>query len=294
MFGYVKPVPDELLVREYEFYKCTYCGICRSLKRHTGFFSNINLSYDSVFLALVRMVYIPDCEFCRKKCRCIAHPLKKKPMLSDNSATEYTARAFSLLTYHKLRDDIADEKFIKRLLVRLMLPIFSRARKKAKMPELDAIMAKKLSEIRELEAARCESVDEPAMLFGELLGEVFSHGMDGECKDTLYECGYHLGKFIYAADAAEDYEKDAESGAYNPYVIAYGGAPLTRENRSNIRAALLTFCQGIESAVNKMPFGNRSTLEEIIKNVIYLGLVKRIAFLENVSSEKTEEKETRK
>ena len=287
MFGYVKPVPDELLVREYEFYKCTYCGICRSLKRHTGFFSNVNLSYDSVFLALVRMVYIPDCELCAKKCRCIAHPLKKKPMLCDNSATEYTARAFSLLTYHKLRDDIADEKIIKRILVRLMLPIFSRARKKAKMPELDAIISKKLGDIRELELARCESVDEPAMLFGELLGEVFSHGFDGEGKDALYECGYHLGKFIYAADAAEDYEKDAESGAYNPYVIAYGGAPLTQENRSNIRAALLIYCQGIEAAVNKMPFGNRSTLEEIIKNVIYLGLTKRIAFLEKDSSKKT-------
>ena len=30
MFGYVKPVAKELLVKEYEFYKATYCGICRS------------------------------------------------------------------------------------------------------------------------------------------------------------------------------------------------------------------------------------------------------------------------
>ena len=291
MFGYVKPVADELLVREYEFYKCTYCGICRSLKRHTGFFSNVNLSYDSVFLALVRMVYIPDCEFCAKKCRCIAHPLKKKPMLCDNSATEYTARAFSLLTYHKLRDDIADEKLLKRLLVRLMLPIFGHARKKAKLPELDAVMAKKLSEIRELEEARCASVDEPAALFGELLGEVFANGISGEGRDALYECGYHLGKFIYAADAAEDYEKDRRSGAYNPYVIAYGGKELTPENRETIRCALLIFCRGIEAAVNKMPFGNRSTLREIIKNVIYLGLTKRIAFLEKDGKENTEKEE---
>ena len=275
MFGYVKPVADELLVREYEFYKCTYCGICRSLKRHTGFLSNINLSYDSVFLSLVRMVYIPDCEFCAKKCRCIAHPLKKKPMLCDNSATEYTARAFSLLTYHKLRDDIADEKFIKRLLVRLLLPIFGRARKKAKMPELDALMAKKLSEIRELELARCASVDEPASLFGELLGEVFANGIDGDGRAALYECGYHLGKFIYAADAADDYPSDIKSGSYNPLIEIYG-EELDGSQKKSIETALLCELSRLEAAVNLVDFSSCPELREIVYNIIYLGMPEKM------------------
>ena len=60
LFGYVKPVARELKVKEYEFYKATYCGICRAMKKHTGTLSNIMLSYDSVFLALVRMAYIED------------------------------------------------------------------------------------------------------------------------------------------------------------------------------------------------------------------------------------------
>ena len=38
MFGYVKPVVGELLVKEHEFYKATYCGICRAMKKHTGLF----------------------------------------------------------------------------------------------------------------------------------------------------------------------------------------------------------------------------------------------------------------
>ena len=59
MFGYVKPVVGEMLVREHEFYKATYCGICRAMKKHTGALSNVTLSYDSVFLALMRMLYIP-------------------------------------------------------------------------------------------------------------------------------------------------------------------------------------------------------------------------------------------
>ena len=55
MFGYVKPVVTELLVKEYEFYKATYCGICRSMKKNTGALSNVTLSYDSVFLPSVRL-----------------------------------------------------------------------------------------------------------------------------------------------------------------------------------------------------------------------------------------------
>ena len=31
MFGYVKPLSDELLVKEHNFYRATYCGICRAM-----------------------------------------------------------------------------------------------------------------------------------------------------------------------------------------------------------------------------------------------------------------------
>ena len=62
MFGYVKPVVKELLVKEHEFYKATYCGICRSMKQHTGGLSIATITYDSVFLVLARMAYIPDSE----------------------------------------------------------------------------------------------------------------------------------------------------------------------------------------------------------------------------------------
>ena len=56
MFGYVKPDKAELLVKEYEFYRATYCGVCRAMKKYTGVLSNVGLSYDSVALALVRML----------------------------------------------------------------------------------------------------------------------------------------------------------------------------------------------------------------------------------------------
>ena len=280
MFGYVKPVLGEMLVKEHEFYKATYCGICRAMKKHTGALSNVTLSYDSVFLALIRMLYIPDSDFAAEQKRCIAHPMKKRPMLKENSAIEYTARAFAVLTYYKIKDDLQDERGIKRLGVNAVRPIASVANNKAELCELEKIVCDRLDKITKLEKEKCESVDAPASLFGELLGEIFAFDLPETERLVPYEVGYHLGKFIYAADAAEDYEKDVASRSYNPYVLLYGGKALTKENKENIKCGLLLECKKIEAAVNLLPFGSRATIENIINNVIYLGLVKRIEFLD--------------
>ena len=280
MFGYVKPVNGELLVKEYEFYKATYCGICRSMKKHTGVLSNITLSYDSVFLALVRMLYLDDEHFSCSSRRCIAHPTAKRPMLDENPALEYTARAFALLTYYKINDDLADERGMRRLASIAVRPISSHSRKRAALSTLERIVADSLATIRGLEDAGCESVDKPASVFGELLGELFAYGLPDNNRLVPYTLGYHLGRFIFAADAAEDYEDDRREGKYNPYVLRYEGRPLSEENKETIKCALLLECKKIESAVNLLPTEKSAIIDNIIKNIIYLGLVKRIEFLD--------------
>ena len=292
MFGYVKPVSAELLVKENEFYKATYCGICRAMKRHTGFFSNVALAYDSVFLALVRMLYVGDGQIGLEKQRCVAHPLKKKAMLKENDALVYTAKAFAILTYHKTLDDIADEKYIKRLAVSTARPIFKRGSRLSGLDYLSELTAQKLAAITEMERAGEESVDKPGSVFGELLGEIFAYGFSGSDRLVLYSTGYHLGRFIYAADAAEDYDEDLRCGKYNPYVKMYGGKSLTDENRASIKCALILECKKIEGAVNLLPFGERRVIENIIKNIIYLGLIKRIEFLDKRGDENKKEIES--
>ena len=285
MFGYVKPYTPELLVKDYEFYKATYCGICRAMKKHTGALSNVGLSYDSVTLALVRMLFIDDSEIGAKKQRCIAHPLKKRPMLNINSATEYTARAFAILTYYKLLDDMNDEKAIKKMAVGMARPIYKSASRRAGIPDISVVIRKKLYEIGEFERAGVKSIDTPAEKFGELLGEIFSSGLDEKNRIITYEFGYHLGKFIYCADAAEDYAGDLRDGKYNPYVLLYGGSELSRENRASIKTALLLECKMMENALNLLPFGSRKTIQNILENIIYSGLVRRIAFLDDDENE---------
>ena len=285
MFGYVKPDIKELLVKEHEFYKSTYCGICRSMKKHTGALSTATITYDSVFLAMVRMAYIPDSELGSSMRRCIAHPMKKKCMLNDNSAIEYTARAFAILSYYKMKDDLSDEGLAKRMLVSATRPILATAKKKADLTELAEIVKDRLDKISEIERERRASIDEPAELFGELLGEIFAWGMEGSDRIVTYECGFRLGKFILLADAIDDYESDRKSGKYNPYVISYGGADLTKENKQNVKTALLIECKKLENAVNLIPFGNKITIENIVRNIIYLGLTKRIEFLDKDEGE---------
>ena len=285
MFGYVKPDVKELLVKEHEFYKSTYCGICRSMKKHTGGLSTLTITYDSVFLALVRMAYIPDSELGSSMRRCIAHPMKKKCMLNDNSAIEYTARAFAILSYYKMQDDLSDEGLGKRMLVSATRPILSSAKRKASLLPLAEIVKDRLDKIAVIERERRPSIDEPAELFGELLGEIFSYGLEGSDRIVTYECGFHLGKFILLADAIDDYDDDLESGKYNPFVIAYGGAKLTKENKQNVKTTLLIECKRLENAVNLIPFGNKITIENIVRNIIYLGLTKRIEFLDKDEEE---------
>ena len=285
MFGYVKPDIKELLVKEHEFYKSTYCGICRSMKKHTGGLSPLTITYDSVFLALVRMAYIPDSELGSSMRRCIAHPMKKKCMLNDNSAIEYTARAFAILSYYKMQDDLSDEGLGKRMLVSATRPVLSCAKRKANLAPLAEIVKDRLDKISEIERERRPSIDEPAELFGELLGEIFAYGLEGTDRIVTYECGFHLGKFILLADAIDDYKSDLESGKYNPFVIAYGGAELTKENKQNVKTTLLIECKKLENAINLIPFGNKITIENIVRNIIYLGLTKRIEFLDKDGEE---------
>lgn len=280
MFGFVKPDQGNLLVKEYNFYRATYCGICRQMKAHTGVLSPAFLTYDSVFLALVRMAFIDHTAIGARKGRCLAHPIKRRPMLLPNAATEYTAKVFALLSYYKMKDDLADEGALTRIGLLPVRPVLAHARKKASEFEaLEEVIAQNLAEISRLEREGCTSVDSCAHPFGVLLGAIFSHGLTGENEIICRELGYHLGKFIYAADAAEDYEADRKKGRFNPFVLSYKGQPLTAENKATMRTSLILECTRMEAAVNLLDFGGSKTLEALVRNIIYNGLINRIDFL---------------
>ena len=281
MFGYVKPKRDELKIRDDAFYRATYCGICKRMSSLLGTLSTATLTYDSVFLALLRMAFVPDAAIASRLRRCAVHPLKRRDILENNEAIDYTVRVFAELTYRKLEDDLFDERTVIRVAKRLVRPTVRRARLRG---GLDSTLASTieggLKEIQRLESERCASPDLCAAPFGALLGEVFAYGIeDKNAQCALRELGRHLGIFIYVADAAEDYDEDAQKERFNPLLLLYGGKPLTKSEREDVHTALVYHILRMEEALSFIDFGKKLTLSRILHNIVSLGLRERIAFL---------------
>lgn len=281
MFGYVRVKSSELRVKEYEFYRGTYCGLCRSMGACTGQCSRLTLSYDFAFLALLRISLLGDTVGFEQK-RCIAHPFKKRNTMKHNPSLAYCAGAAALLNYHKILDDLSDEKGLKRLRARLIYPFVAHSRKKALregLSDLDRRIAEGLRALSDLEQQGVASVDAPALVFGNILAEIVSYRLPDPEARVAYQLGQTVGKWIYIADALDDWAEDAEKGRYNPFLLLYGGALPTKEELEGIQNALKNELFRAEAAVDLMEF-EQQDIREIVLNILYLGMPERIRAME--------------
>lgn len=220
MFGFVKPLVPELKVKDSDFYRSVYCGLCRSMSKHTGGISAFTLSYDMTFFALCRMA-LSDTELSFERIRCKAHPMKKRTVCRDNAELEFAARASGILVYYNCKDDVRDEKGIKRMIAKMLLPYAKRIDKKAALPDISAKTKEYLSKLSLLERENCPRPDEVADVFGRLLGELLSVGYEEATAAVAREIGYHTGRWVYLADAVCDYKKDKKENKYNPFIFAF-------------------------------------------------------------------------
>ena len=278
MFGYVKVNRPELKVREYETYRGAYCGLCRAMGKCTGNCSRMTLSYDFAFLALLRITFTRDAlEFARG--RCIAHPLTKRSYLKRNPSLDYCAGAAAILNYHKVKDDLSDEKGLKKLSALGLLPFVAysrhRALKRLGLSPLDKSISEGLERLSEIEKQKTASVDTPAAAFGGILGDIVSYGLDGDERRIAYSLGCAVGKWIYSADALEDWREDGEKGRYNPFILLYERPAPTPEDFESISLSLKNGLFAAESAADLIDFSSED-IKNIIWNILYLGLPGRI------------------
>ena len=101
MFGYVRAARADMRVREYEYYRASYCGLCRSMGKCTGQCSRMLLSFDFAYLANVRMA-LAGTEPSFHPRRCIAHPFRKRMMMDRNEQLDFCAVASTILAYEKM------------------------------------------------------------------------------------------------------------------------------------------------------------------------------------------------
>ncbi len=270
MFGYVKAYKSEMKLKEYELYNAAYCGLCRAMGKCTGQCSRLTLNYDFVFLYLIRSALTGEVPTVSLH-RCIVHPLKKRPMIDISDSLCYSAKAGAGLCAFKLEDDIRDSKRGKRLLHLAAFPFFKHFKKRADLPELELKIKSILDSLSKLEEDKCASLDQTAEMFGRLLGEIFAYGLLSDAHTIAYEVGFHTGKFIYAADAADDYEKDLKSGSYNPLVCIYNDS-FSKDKKDSIKTAMLCELKRLEAAVNLIDFSGCRDIGEIVYNITYLGM----------------------
>ena len=282
MFGYVRTMAPELKIKEHEYYKGTYCGLCKAMGKCTGQCSRISLNYDFVMFALLRFALSGESTSFSQK-RCALHLIKKRNIMNRNNELDRSAYVSALLCYHKVKDDIADEKFFSRMSSRLfLLPVAANMRRKAikkgNCADLDARCAEILGNLAKIEKedSLSPSVDIPANEFGSLLGELLSHGYSGNEKRIAYSIGLHLGKWIYIADALDDLEDDEKNSRYNPFLRLYGTSLLSEDDAEGIRMALKNELIDLEAAIDLVDFGSDPTVKNLIFNIIYLGMPKRI------------------
>ena len=126
MFGYLRVQKSELLVREYEAYKAVYCGLCKQLGKDYSLLTRLALSYDCTFYAMLLMSLERSCKGFDKG-RCRFNPLKKCKYAHCADESYSKASALTVISaYYKLKDDLSDSGFFKRLAVRLIKPFFGR------------------------------------------------------------------------------------------------------------------------------------------------------------------------
>ena len=226
MFGYVRPLKGELLVREYEEYKAVYCTLCDEIGRNYGRRMRMALSYDLTFYTMLAL----DLENAApklKKGRCVVNPTKRCNFICQGDLAYKKGAALTvLMTYHKIRDNIADEGFFSRLGGRMLLPFVRGPAKKAKadFPFMAEAIEKMMAEQQEVEKTDKPSIDACCEPTATALSTIFRElaGDKSQSKLILSQLGYFLGRWIYTMDAADDLKKDLKDKAFNPFIDRLG------------------------------------------------------------------------
>ena len=281
MYGYLRTHVPELKVREQEYYRAVYCGLCRTMGTCTGQCSRMTLSYDFTLFALARMALTGETGTF-KHCRCIAHPLRKRPMAEPTSALRLCANTSAILAHHKVKDDLRDERGLKRTAATAVSPFTSSMRRRAVKQgygDMDRGVCLAMQELGELETYRLPSGDQPATLFGELMGKTLAYGREGNTAKLAHAVGLHLGRFVYILDAADDYAEDMEKGRYNPLACLYGDPSMTvlsDHKRQELKIALLNELTELERAFDLLDTADHPDLRGVLSNILYEGLPRQV------------------
>lgn len=217
MFGYIRPDLPWLFKKDETLYNAVYCGLCKSIGEGCGQCARTALTYDLAFVsALAHNICGADLTI--KKQRCVLHLIKRRPIAQTDALTVTLGCINTALAYYKLCDDRADGDGR-----RVLLPLYARGFKRAGAlhPAAVKIVEEQLGRQSELEKEGCQIIDMAAEPTAVMMEKLSDYVLGERSTDSTRRLFYSLGKWVYLADALDDYDKDVKKGAYNVLYNAY-------------------------------------------------------------------------
>jgi len=270
VFGYVRPPLQDLSQEEADRFRRMYCGLCHTLGNRYGAAARLILNYDFTYLVILLS---EKEEGSAGSKRCVVHPVHPREFLEENAAMELAADESVILAYWQLRDGVADNDWFHGLKYRSLSAVLEPAYRKAAAfrPAFDETVRRQLSLLAELEAENCPSIDRAADAFAVLLGSAAKEVEDPVRRRVLEQILYHLGRWVYLMDAADDLKQDAEEGTYNPVARRYEltGGIWTPEKRREFSVTLDHSIRMITTAFELWDFG---VWTPILETTFYTGL----------------------
>ena len=276
MFGYIKTCTPQLRLCEWEAYRGVYCGLCRTLGRRFGPLARLTLSYDFTFYAMLDMALREETpEFRRRSCG--VNPLRRCQHCEENEALNRAADMAILSLWYKAEDTIADSGFWGRCGGRLLRGLLRRQYRRVAdaYPTVDAIFAGEMRRQRALEAEKDANLDEVCEPTAKMTAAML--GLLSEKPDEhriLERLGYLLGRYIYMADALDDWEKDKKQGNFNP---SLQGEEEQETIKRHAKASLLLTIGEMGAALDLLELRR---FQPILENIIRLGLPQTVEELQ--------------
>lgn len=229
MFGYVNPDSPYLFKKDETLYKAIYCGMCKSIGKSCGNFSKSALTYDIAFMsALLHNVAGQDIKI--EKRRCALHIFRRRPMAVPDDVSLLLGCVNTVLAYYKLLDDKADGQ-AKGAFAFLYKRGFRRALKRH--PQAAEIIKDSMTRQSELEKAGCAVIDEACEPTAQMLKNLAVYALGDNATEDVAALTYDIGKWVYLADAFDDYDKDVKKGRYNVLYKSFGCSTKTEAVRAN-------------------------------------------------------------
>lgn len=259
-------LPEEEVRR----FRRIYCGLCHTLGERYGQAARFILNFDFTYLAMfLSEGEEGDCG----ESRCYASPLAKRTYLRSTPALELAADESVIMAYWQLRDGVKDHDWLHGLKYRAISAVLEPAYRKAAAarPAFDKCTREHLATLAELEAQQCDSIDRAADAFAGLLAGAAEELTDPIRRRVLSQLLYHLGRWVYLMDAADDLKKDHENGNYNPVALRFGleDGQWTPESRREFVASLDHSIHMMTTAFELIPFG---VWTPILESTLYTGL----------------------